>query len=185
MAKQTTNSKEIRRTIRLKFLTDAGKTYAISLDYASAKLAGAEGSQLVKSVMERLLEYDIFTVKLVKALSAELIERRVIMTAMASEGESADQVIYPEAVSTARRTQTAAGGADTLKMDCEDFCSRLHVAHVFRSIGKAQHISPYPEHAQSVARRFGHHGCMLNLFFGRSPPRQPLSKRPFWQRPCL
>lgn len=184
MAKQTTNSKEIRRTIRLKFLTDAGKIYTISLNCASAKLAGAEGSQLVKRVMERLLGYDIFTVKLVKAVSAELIERRVIVTAMVTESKSADQGINPESAVTARRAQ-AAVRADKLKMDCEDFCSRLHAAHAFCSIGEAQHTPLYLEHAQSEARRFRHQGCMLNLFFERSPPLPPLSKRPSLQRPCL
>lgn len=78
MTKRTTISKEVRRTIRLKFLTDTGKNYTISLNCASAKLAGADGVNLVKRVMEKILEYDIFTVKLVKLVSAELAERRVI-----------------------------------------------------------------------------------------------------------
>lgn len=71
----------IRRTVCLKFLTDAGKIYTVSINHASAKLAGTDGAALAKRAAEKILEVNPFRVKLVKAVSAELIERRVIYMA--------------------------------------------------------------------------------------------------------
>lgn len=124
MAEKVRISKEVRRTIRLKFLTDTGKNYTISLNCASAKLAGAEGAALVKSVMEKILEYDVFTVKLVGVVSAELVERRVILTAddfnnekehaktesvrEVYDGERAGETKHFTAPAISRQTQRAA-----------------------------------------------------------------------------
>lgn len=80
VANKRTTIKEVRRTICLRFLTEEGRIFTIRLGCASAKLAGEEGAALVKRVMKGILEYDVFTVKLVKAVSAELVERRTLLT---------------------------------------------------------------------------------------------------------
>lgn len=113
MAKRAKASKEVMRTIRLKFLTDTGKTHTISLDYASAELAGADAPMLVKKVMEMILEYDVFTVKLVKAIGAELVERRVLL--MDDDLRLDELHMEAEAGLEAQRDEKT-GGAGAFKM---------------------------------------------------------------------
>ena len=63
------------KTIRMKFITEAGKNFFVSMDYAAPELSGTEGAAKVQAAAELILEQQPFDVTLVSCESAELIER--------------------------------------------------------------------------------------------------------------
>ena len=63
------------KTIRMKFITEAGKNFYVSMDCASPELSGAAGAAKVRAAADLILEQQPFDVTLVSCESAELIER--------------------------------------------------------------------------------------------------------------
>lgn len=44
------------KTIRMKFITEAGKNFYVSMDYASPELSGAAGAAKVQAAADLILE---------------------------------------------------------------------------------------------------------------------------------
>ncbi|MCD7952877.1 MAG: DUF2922 domain-containing protein [Synergistaceae bacterium] len=63
------------KTIRMKFITEEGKNFYVSMDYAAPELSGAEGAAKVKAAADIILEQQPFDVTLISCESAEFIER--------------------------------------------------------------------------------------------------------------
>ena len=71
------------KTIRMKFITEAGKNFFVSMDYAAPELSGTEGAAKVQAAAELILEQQPFAVTLVSCEEAELIERTSTEIALA------------------------------------------------------------------------------------------------------
>ncbi|OUO93446.1 DUF2922 family protein [Cloacibacillus sp. An23] len=63
------------KTVKIKFVTDAGKSFYVSMDYAAPTLADPEGAAKVQAAVELILEQQPFAVVLASCESAELIDR--------------------------------------------------------------------------------------------------------------
>ncbi len=61
------------KTFRMKFLTDLGKTFVVSLNYAKESISAAEA----EAAMEAVIDGDIFDQALVSIAGAELVDRTV------------------------------------------------------------------------------------------------------------
>ena len=61
------------KTFRMKFLTDLGKTFVVSLNYAKARISAAEA----EAAMDAVIDNDIFDQALVSIAGAELVDRTV------------------------------------------------------------------------------------------------------------
>ncbi len=61
------------RTLRMKFATDAGKTFTVSLNYARDDLNALE----VEEAMDAMLDEEMFAEALVGIAGAEVVERTV------------------------------------------------------------------------------------------------------------
>jgi hypothetical protein len=61
------------KTFRMKFLTDLGKTFVVSLNYAKESISAAEA----EAAMEAVIDGDIFDQVLVSIAGAELVDRTV------------------------------------------------------------------------------------------------------------
>ena len=55
-------------------ITEAGKNFFVSMDYAAPELSGTEGAAKVQAAAELILEQQPFAVTLVSCEAAELIE---------------------------------------------------------------------------------------------------------------
>ena len=60
-------------TFRMKFLTDLGKTFVVSLNYAKESISAAEA----EAAMDAVIDNDIFDQALVSIAGAELVDRTV------------------------------------------------------------------------------------------------------------
>ena len=65
-------------TIKLKFLTDAGKPFSVSMNYADPALLEEGGDVEVEAAMDALIAQQPFGVTLASAEGAELIDRNVV-----------------------------------------------------------------------------------------------------------
>ena len=63
------------KTVKMKFITEAGKNFYVSMDYAAPALAETEGAAKVQAAADLILEKQPFAVILVSCESAELIDR--------------------------------------------------------------------------------------------------------------
>mgnify|MGYP000976286048 CR=1 FL=1 len=61
------------KTFRMKFLTDLGKTFVVSLNYAKESISAAEA----EAAMDAVIDGDIFDQALVSIAGAELVDRTV------------------------------------------------------------------------------------------------------------
>jgi|ADurb_H2B_01_Slu_FD_contig_123_8956_length_434_multi_4_in_0_out_1_1 hypothetical protein len=61
------------KTFRMKFLTDLGKTFVVSLNYAKESISAAEA----EAAMDAVIDNDIFDQALVSIAGAELVDRTV------------------------------------------------------------------------------------------------------------
>ena len=61
------------KTFRMKFLTDLGKTFVVSLNYAKETISAAEA----EAAMDAVIDNDIFDQALVSIAGAELVDRTV------------------------------------------------------------------------------------------------------------
>ncbi|MGI6783501.1 MAG: DUF2922 domain-containing protein [Aminivibrio sp.] len=61
------------KTIRMKFLTDAGKTFTLSMNNAREDITALEAEE----AMEAVIDGDIFDQTLVSIAGAELVDRTV------------------------------------------------------------------------------------------------------------
>ena len=66
------------KTIKLKFLTDAGKAFNFSMNYADPALLEEGGAALVQSAMDALIVQQPFGVTLATSDGAEMIDRTVV-----------------------------------------------------------------------------------------------------------
>ncbi len=66
------------KTIKLKFITDGGKDFSVSMNYADPALLEEGGAALVQSAMDALIAQQPFGVTLAAADGAELIDRTVV-----------------------------------------------------------------------------------------------------------
>jgi hypothetical protein len=66
------------KTVKLKFLTDAGKAFNVSMNYADPALEEEGGAALVQSAMDAIMAQQPFGVTLAAADGAELIDRTVV-----------------------------------------------------------------------------------------------------------
>jgi len=66
------------KTIKLKFITDAGKDFSVSMNYADPALLEEGGAALVQSAMDALIAQQPFGVTLAAVDGAELIDRTVV-----------------------------------------------------------------------------------------------------------
>ena len=66
------------KTVKLKFLTDAGKAFSVSMNYADPALAEARGAALVQAAVDALMLQQPFGVTLAATDGAELIDRTVV-----------------------------------------------------------------------------------------------------------
>lgn len=66
------------KTIKLKFITDAGKDFSVSMNYADPALLEEGGAAMVQSAMDALIVQQPFGVTLAAADGAELIDRTVV-----------------------------------------------------------------------------------------------------------
>ena len=66
------------KTIKLKFITDGGKDFSVSMNYADPALLEEGGAALVQSAMDALIVQQPFGVTLAAADGAELIDRTVV-----------------------------------------------------------------------------------------------------------
>lgn len=66
------------KTIKLKFVTDAGKPFNVSMNYADPALLEEGGAELVQSAMDAIILQQPFGVTLASADGAELIDRTVV-----------------------------------------------------------------------------------------------------------
>lgn len=66
------------KTVKLKFLTDVGKSFSVSMNYADPALLEEEGAEAVQAAMDELIAKQPFAVTLVSAEGAELIDRTVV-----------------------------------------------------------------------------------------------------------
>ncbi len=63
------------KTVKMKFITETGKSFYISMDYAAPTLAEPEGAAKVQAAVDLILEQQPFAVTLVSCETAELIDR--------------------------------------------------------------------------------------------------------------
>lgn len=61
------------KTLRMKFATDLGKSFAVSLNYAREDLTAAE----VETAMQAAIDGDIFDSVLASMVGADLVDRTV------------------------------------------------------------------------------------------------------------
>ena len=66
------------KTIKLKFITDGGKDFSVSMNYADPALLEEGGAALVQSAMDALIVQQPFGVTLAATDGAELIDRTVV-----------------------------------------------------------------------------------------------------------
>ena len=66
------------KTIKLKFITDAGKDFSVSMNYADPALLEEGGAALVQSAMDALIVQQPFGVTLATSDGAEIIDRTVV-----------------------------------------------------------------------------------------------------------
>lgn len=62
------------KTVKLKFMTEAGKSFCVSMDYADPELAGANAGK-VKTAADLILARQPFENALASCSGAELIDR--------------------------------------------------------------------------------------------------------------
>lgn len=62
------------RTLKIKFITEDGSNFNVSMNYAAENLAEAEGAAKVKAAADLILEKQPFAVVLLSCDSAELVE---------------------------------------------------------------------------------------------------------------
>ena len=65
------------KSIRLKFITEAGKNLYVTMNYADDSLAEDGGAEKVQAAVDAVLEHQPFEQLIVKCESAELIDRNV------------------------------------------------------------------------------------------------------------
>ena len=65
------------KSIRLKFITEAGKNLYVTMNYADDSLAKDGGAEKVQAAVDAVLEHQPFEQLIVKCESAELIDRNV------------------------------------------------------------------------------------------------------------
>ncbi|MEG1642083.1 MAG: DUF2922 domain-containing protein [Synergistaceae bacterium] len=65
------------KTIKLKFLTDSGKSFNISMNYAADALSAEGGKKMIEDAMDAVLVQQPFVFTLGSKNGAELIERNV------------------------------------------------------------------------------------------------------------
>ena len=63
------------KTVKMKFITETGKSFYISMDYVAPTLAEPEGAAKVQAAVDLILEQQPFAVTLVSCETAELIDR--------------------------------------------------------------------------------------------------------------
>lgn len=63
------------KTVKLKFITETGKSFYVSMDYAAPTLAEPEGVAKVQAAVDLILEQQPFAVVLESCETAELIDR--------------------------------------------------------------------------------------------------------------
>jgi hypothetical protein len=66
------------KTIKLKFLTDAGREFNVNMNYADPTLTEEGGAAKVQAAMDALIAQQPFGVTLASADGAELIDRTVV-----------------------------------------------------------------------------------------------------------
>lgn len=66
------------KTIRLKFASESGKTFNVSLNYADPTLATAAGEELIQNAAAVILEHQPFGETLMDFSGAELVDRTVL-----------------------------------------------------------------------------------------------------------
>ena len=63
------------KTVKLKFITETGKSFYVSMDYAAPTLVEPEGAAKVQAAVDLILEQQPFAVVLESCETAELIDR--------------------------------------------------------------------------------------------------------------
>ena len=63
------------KTVKLKFITETGKSFYVSMDYAAPTLTEPEGAAKVQAAVDLILEQQPFAVVLESCETAELIDR--------------------------------------------------------------------------------------------------------------
>ena len=63
------------KTVKLKFITETGKSFYVSMDYAAPSLTEPEGAAKVQTAADLILEKQPFAAVLLSCESAELIDR--------------------------------------------------------------------------------------------------------------
>lgn len=66
------------KTIRLKFITDAGKPFVFGLNYAAPSLETAEGKDLIQNAADTIIRHQPFSADLAGFNGADLIDRTVV-----------------------------------------------------------------------------------------------------------
>lgn len=66
------------KTIRLKFASESGKTFSLSLNYADPALAAETGEELIQNAAAVILEHQPFGETLMGFSGAELVDRTVL-----------------------------------------------------------------------------------------------------------
>ncbi|MDO5562584.1 MAG: DUF2922 domain-containing protein [Synergistaceae bacterium] len=65
------------KTVKLMFETDAGKSFAVSMNYAAPALFEEGGDALVRAALDAIMTQQPFNVTLASKKGAELIDRTV------------------------------------------------------------------------------------------------------------
>ena len=63
------------KTVKIKFVSEAGKNFYVSMDYAAPSLTEPEGAAKVQTAADLILEKQPFAAVLLSCESAELIDR--------------------------------------------------------------------------------------------------------------
>jgi len=65
------------KSVKLKFRTDAGKDYSLTMAYADPALAETGGAAKVQAALDAVIAQQPFTVTIASSRGAELIDRTV------------------------------------------------------------------------------------------------------------
>lgn len=65
------------KTVKLKFMTDAGKSFSVSMNYASAALLEEGGKALIDAAADAIMANQPFNVTLASKKGAEVIDTNV------------------------------------------------------------------------------------------------------------
>ncbi|MEG1799716.1 MAG: DUF2922 family protein [Synergistaceae bacterium] len=71
------------RTVKLKFMTDAGKSFSVSMNYASEALLEDGGKALLDAAADAVMANQPFNVTLAAKKGAEVIDTNVTVFAVA------------------------------------------------------------------------------------------------------